>query len=99
MKVTILNNQSLYDLAIQYTGYATNALKIALHNSITPTDELIAGDTLIIPDDLEVDDAIVSFYRNNNYIPGSTLTETQLQEVEGCEGIGCWTIGKDFIVS
>ena len=97
--ITILNNQSLYDIAIQYTGYATNALNIALANGINPTDDLVVGDTITISDDLEVDDAIVSFYSNNNYIPASALTEAQLQEVEGCEGIGCWTIGLDFIVS
>lgn len=97
--ITVLNNQSLYDLAIQFTGYATNALLIALENSISPTDELVAGDSITIPDGIEVEDAIVSFFSNNNYIPASALTETQLQEVEGCEGIGCWAIGIDFVVS
>ena len=40
MKVIVLNNQSLIDVAIQHTGTIENAFKIAVANCLSLTDEL-----------------------------------------------------------
>lgn len=98
MKVTILNNQTLLDIAIQITGDPTNALWIAQKNQLIPSDEVVAGSVLEIPNNLINDEDIKRYYKANNILPATGLTDRQKTEIEGCEGISCWAIGVDFIV-
>ena len=37
MEVTVLDNQTLLDIAVQTTGKAENFLKIAMANNLVPT--------------------------------------------------------------
>jgi len=97
--VTILNNQSLFDIAVQTTGNAVNALEIAKANSLTPSDELVAGAELEIPSNLISDEDIFHYYKANGILPASALTTNNINDLVGCEGIGCWAIGIDFKVS
>lgn len=99
MTVTVLNNQSLLDISVQATGSALNYLLIAQANDIIPTDEIIAGTELIIPDGLVNDEDVLRYYQANGILPATALTQVQKDETDGCEGIGCWAIGVDFIVS
>lgn len=98
MKVTALNNQSLIDIAIAITGKADSFLQIAMANGLVPTAELEAGTELTIPEGLELDNDIVRYYQANGIQPATALTDAVMNEVTGCEGIGCWAIGVDFIV-
>ena len=98
-KVTILNNQSLFDLSIQLTGTALNALEIAKANNIVPSVNLIAGEELIVPNTLVNEDDILRYYQANTLLPASALTQQDQDTITGCEGIGCWAIGIDFKVS
>lgn len=75
MEVTVLNNQSLLDIAIQTTGKAENLLKIAMENNLVPTETIAPGTVLLIPDTVENDENIVRYYKANNVIPATGLSE------------------------
>lgn len=98
-KVTILNNQSLFDISVQLTGTALNALELAQANNKVPSVNLIAGEELIVPNTLVTDDDILRYYQANTLLPASALTQQNQDTITGCEGIGCWAIGIDFKVS
>ena len=98
--IIVQHNQSLFDIANKATGNPLNALLIAAVNEgINPSDDLEVGTEILIPDGLEYDDDLKDYYTRNNYIPATGLTAAQAEEVQGCEGIGCWAIDIDFIVS
>lgn len=99
MQITILNNQTLFDLAIQITGEALNAIEIAKSNNSSVTEELIVGDEIFIADHLLYDTNVIKVYEKENVTPATDLTEQQLDQVIGCEGIGCWYVENDFIVN
>ncbi len=96
MKVTVLNNQSLLDIATQTTGLPSNYIKIAVANSISPTAFLDAGMELIIPEDLEKDDDIVRYYLANGILPATAHNSLVARESLG--GIGNMKIGTTFKV-
>jgi len=98
-KITILNNQSLLDLSIQLTGNANNAFELGKVNNIAVTEELIAGDTIYMPEEMELNPMILKYYKLNKVIPASALTQENRDVITGCEGIGCWVIEFDFKVS
>lgn len=99
MTVTVLNNQSLFDIATQVTGNSLNALVIAQANELNPSDDLVAGDEVEIPKGLVNDEDILRYYQANEILPATALTQTDIDEIQGCEGIGCWAIEIDFVVS
>lgn len=86
MKIIALNNQSLIDIAIAFTGKPENFLQIAMANNLVPTDELEAGTELIIPDGLEADNDIVRYYKSNGIQPATAINnEVQQQITKTCE--------------
>jgi hypothetical protein len=77
MTVTALNNQSLLDIAIQTTGKAESFLQIAMENNLVPTEPIAPGTILTIADTVEKDENILRYYKANNIVPATELTETQ----------------------
>lgn len=78
--VTVLNNQSLWDIAIQEYGTVEVVFELAMANDIGVTDLLTAGQELILP---EVDNSIVKpevvdYYRRNDLHPVSGVTDPDL---------------------
>lgn len=51
MKVVVTQNQTIWDIATQYTGDSGNAIDLLLVNDKL-NDELMVGETLIIPSEL-----------------------------------------------
>lgn len=98
MEVLILNNQTLFDLALQATGNALNAIQIAYNNNLSITTNLTVGDTIKIGNDIELNKDVFQFYLKNTLTPATGLTSEQLDVLNGCEGIGCWYIDSNFIV-
>lgn len=97
--IKILNNQSVFDVAIQYTGNVSNAFVIAKYNNLAIHQELTPGQEIETPKKLIVNKDIVDFYKKQRIIPGTALTTNDITNVNGCEGIECWVIEHDFIVS
>ncbi|WBX72888.1 hypothetical protein PG913_08220 [Tenacibaculum pacificus] len=95
----VLDNQTLLDIAIQTTGTPLSALLIAKANNLNPSNSLVEGSCILIPLKLIKDQDIYQYYNNNEIIPATALTQTNIDAIIGCEGIGCWAIGIDFKVS
>ena len=67
--VTVLDRQSIFDIAIQHCGAAEAACDIALLNGISITDELPANSVVKMPS--IHDNTIVDYYLQNNIIPAT----------------------------
>ena len=99
IEIKILNNQSFFDISIQLTGTPINAFLLAQTNEAAVTDSLEAGSFIRVPEDLIIDRELKRFYDKNKIVPGTALTQNDIDTIIGCEGIGCWQIGIDFTVS
>ena len=60
-KVTVLQGQSLFDIAIQVHGSVEGALELAQINGISVSDELIVGQQLIISDEI-IDSSVADYF-------------------------------------
>lgn len=69
MNVTVQDNQSIIDLAIQHCGSAEAAFDLAALNGISITDELAAGQTLQLPDVANKD--IAKYYFDRGIVPAT----------------------------
>ena len=74
MKIKVLPYQSLADVAVRYTGSLENLYAIAVANSMTLDAELHAGEEIAIPDNLDIEVAVVRTYDNNSLNPASAAT-------------------------
>ncbi len=97
---TVLHNQSLLDIAIQWTGSVANVFLIAQANGLAVSDEITPGTDLIIPDTVVLDTDIKNYYTSRAIQPATALTTIIDDNTEPSpEGIGYWIIGDDNIVS
>ena len=99
MKVTILNSQSLLDIALQHTGNAQNAFLIAKENSLSVTSYLVAGYEVTIPYGVAFNREMLDFYNSKKVQPATDENYNELTHPEEFEGIGYWIINKNFKVS
>lgn len=95
MKVKVLHNQSLFDIAIMYFGTANAVFEIALLNNISVTEVLHAGLELLLPNTDYGFNEVVNYYRSNRIAPA---TEIDFDFITENEGISYWAINVDFIV-
>ena len=94
---TVLNRQSLFDVAVQHCGTMEAAFELAMLNGVALTDDLTPGTELSLtePDDK----SIVQTFDVNRYIPATGFTQSEIMGVMGLdEGIEFWGIEFDFIV-
>ena len=66
---TVLDRQSIFDIAIQHCGAAEVAYDIAVINGISITDELTVGQVLELPEPINKD--IVKYYKDKNLTPAT----------------------------
>ena len=93
MKSTVLDRQSLFDIAVQESGSASAAFDLALENDLSLTDNLEVGEPVA---SVETQNKPVSDYYNNRQLkPATGITEEQ----ERIGGINFMGIEIDFIVS
>jgi hypothetical protein len=97
MEIRILNNQSLFDIAIQTLGSAEAAFCIAAANNMSVTDDLQAGRILQIPQQANdyVKKQTVEYYKINDIKPATAISSNIDILLEGIE---FWTIEYDFTV-
>ena len=74
MEVPVLNNQSLFDIALQVYGSAEAAFTLALENGLTVTDDLTSGEELQFSQANMSNRRVVDFYRINIIKPATGLT-------------------------
>ena len=82
MQVTILNNQSLFDVSVRYFGTTDAAHEIAFLNGINITNVLKAGQILKLPLKDFGNSEIVAFFRNNKIDPATAFFTTADNSLE-----------------
>ena len=98
-KVTVSYGQTWLDIAMQELGDMERAIELAQLNNRAITDDLQAGEVLMVPDfDSEKRD-IVQLFGNSANKPASGESFTAADAEAGLEGIEFWAIENDFIVS
>ena len=96
--VTVLHNQSLFDISIRYTGTIENAFKIAVANGLSLTDDLVPGAQLIIPADAEMNSDVVNYFAGKGIQPATGFEFDDIEITPELEGISYWILNKNFIV-
>lgn len=97
-KIQVLSRQSLFDIAIQYTGNVLNAFEIALANNIAVTDALFVSQELVIPDSVSISKKEVNYLIGQVIIPATAITLDQESVYVPGQGIGSMIIESTFIV-
>jgi len=98
MTVTALILQSWFDIAIRYTGNVTNAYAIAFENGFNITDDITPGQTVIISDSILKSTKEVSFFQGKDIMPATSISTTDLEQINPTLGIGTMVIASTFIV-
>ena len=96
--ITVLNNQSLFDISIRYTGTIENAFKLAVANGLSLTDELESGAQLIIPEDVQMNNDVVNYFAAKGIQPATGFEFDDIEIILVLEGISYWILNKNFIV-
>lgn len=71
--ISVKDNQSIIDMAIQHCGSAEAAFDLAALNGLSITDKLVPGQTLILPD--VVNRNIVEYYAGKGIVPTTDLDQ------------------------
>ena len=97
MKITVLNKQSVFDLAVRYCGTAQSAFALAVLNGISVTTPLDPGSELQVPEAVEKD--IVAYFNSRNHQPATAWSADNSVLPPKMEGISYWGINVDFIAT
>lgn len=92
--ITILNGQSLFDIALESNGSALSAFEIALKNGISVTDYLETGKSLLKPTSQFENKSVLSYFASKNI---ATELEVRFED-NSQDGIGAMIIENNFIV-
>jgi hypothetical protein len=79
METTVLEGQSLLDIALQELGSLEGAYNLAVLNGLSLTDSLTAGMTLQLPD--VVDRRIKTYYSERNIRPATMFDPIMKQRI------------------
>lgn len=77
MEITVLNNQSLFDISLVVSGSAEGAFTLAFKNGLSVTDELESGHVLQYDTVNVISKKVVEYYRTNNICPATALAANQ----------------------
>jgi hypothetical protein len=94
-KITVRNNQTLLDIAIQEAGSIEAAIDLIEQNNLSITDQLTPASNLEFTESVSNVD-IKSYFKGNNLRPATGLS---LSGPEVKSGISVWKIGVDFKIS
>ena len=79
--IKVKEGQSVFDIALQTCGDVQAAVSIAHQNKIGITDELQAGQELLIPTDAPVNVDVLSYYKKNNIEPATANFDDAITEI------------------
>jgi len=93
--ITVLQGQSLFDIAVQEFGSVEAIHALATLNGLSVTDELVPG--TLLQKTIVVDKRIATYYSNKGLMPATAGTADAEVVIQG--GLGYMAIGIDFIIS
>jgi hypothetical protein len=97
-QITVLNNQTLLDVAIRHCGTVAAVVTIAILNNISVTDELTPGQLITIPKIGYGYQEVIDYFNQNKIEPATALTDENKILIEENAGIDFWEIENNFIV-
>lgn len=96
--ITVIENQSLLDVAVQIHGSALTAFELAIKNGFSITDDLLPGQQLIAPVS-EFDNVdVAEYFKGKNQLIATKFNDALLEELKPKIGIEKMIIGSTFIV-
>ncbi len=95
-KLTVLDRQNIFDIAIQVAGNTEAAFELALLNDLSITDNMEVGLELTTVE--KTNRPVADYYDAKQLKPATAATDEQFNEITG-EGIGFMGIEIDFKVS
>lgn len=98
MEITILHNQSLFDIAIQHTGSVENAFAIAKANDRSITAILTSGSKITIPSGVKMNNDVKDYYAARKVQPATGIDNDNKIAPAEYEGISYWIINQNFVV-
>lgn len=81
-KVVVIALQTWLDISIQETGNVYNAFEIALANNRSLTDDLVPGETILIPTGVIISDKELKYFEARNILPATGIYITQNDYLE-----------------
>jgi hypothetical protein len=96
MDIVILEGQSVLDIAVQCYGSAATAFDISLMNNISLTDDLTAGNLLILPESEYYNKNITEYFQDKGIYPATGITDAFIDELNEL-GIGEMIINVNFM--
>ena len=91
---TILNGQSLFDIALESNGSTLSAFEIALKNGISVTEILETGNSLLTHVSKYENRSVLNYFASRNI---ATELQVTFDDIES-SGIGFMIIENNFIV-
>lgn len=95
--MTVIENQSLLDIAIQEDGSVMAAFEWALKNALSITDELAPGQELLVPVSEFRNNDVADYFKGKNQMVATGFNNT-IEDLLPDLGIGTMAIGTTFIV-
>ena len=94
--MTVIENQSLFDIAIQESGSVLSVIEWALSNGISITDDLEPGQQLTSPDSNFKNNDVFNYFKGKNQMIATSVNnlETNILDI----GIGNMIIETNFTV-
>ena len=101
MNTTILDRQSLFDLALQLHGDISTVFALAEANDLSVSDDLTVEQALQYNDTDTANRIVTTQYGNQHHTPATALSSeiTAGDNAFLLEGIEYWGIQYDFVIS
>ncbi|MEN5434084.1 hypothetical protein ABE545_10615 [Sphingobacterium faecium] len=93
--INIIENQTLFDLAVEQTGSVLSIIEMAMASGKSITDDLIPQEQVIVPESRYIIKDIVDYFKGKNY---KIATHGTLDNFDSFGGIGYWILEVDFQV-
>ncbi|WP_136464950.1 hypothetical protein [Flagellimonas onchidii] len=98
-KTIILDRQSIFDIALQNYGNITAVFDMAFANGLSITEELAAGQTILIGENGDLNEPdVLGFYKAHNIKPATGANLRAHDTPSTAIGIGKMSINGTFIV-
>ncbi|MDR2472137.1 MAG: hypothetical protein LBD53_01055 [Tannerella sp.] len=97
MNIKVLKYQSLFDIAIQETGDASNVFAIAAANGMSITDT--PPESVFVPDTIVTERKTKEYFAARGLKPATGISTTAGGNSEDGEGVEFWYVEYDFTVN
>lgn len=78
MKLKVLPNQTLVDIAMQVYGSAEGVIRLATENGLSVTDDLKAGQPLTYSTDSEKEKKVTEYYSSRSIHPATAFLHPEI---------------------